>query len=171
MPRTMPPHLYHERTRHGKVIFYVRKAKGPRIRIRGEFGSDHFAASYRAAIFGDPIPPMAEGDSIKSRIETSPKKSGHIYFASAGSYIKIGFATNVKKRIAGLQTGHHKKLSILRVERGTPEDEAKFHKRFGKLRTRGEWFRREGDLAEYLGIAPNPSRDNEWDMAFKEIRL
>jgi len=52
MPRPMPPHLYRERNRHGTVVFYVRVGKGPRIRIRGEFGSAQFAANYRDAILG-----------------------------------------------------------------------------------------------------------------------
>ena len=52
MPRPMPPHLYRERNRHGTAVFYVRVGKGPRIRIRGDFGSEQFAANYRDAILG-----------------------------------------------------------------------------------------------------------------------
>jgi len=52
MPRPMPPHLYRERNRHGTVVFYVRRGKGPRIRVKGEFGSAQFAANYRDAILG-----------------------------------------------------------------------------------------------------------------------
>ena len=52
MPRPMPPHLYRERNRHGTAVFYVRVGKGPRIRIRGEFGSKQFAANYQSAIMG-----------------------------------------------------------------------------------------------------------------------
>lgn len=110
--------------------------------------------SYSAAIVGDPVPSLADGHSQMMRVGTSPKPTGHIYFASDGRYIKIGFASNVKNRVASLQTGHHKKLAVLRVEKGTMEDEAKFHERFATLRARGEWFRREGELAEYVGIEP-----------------
>jgi len=52
MPRPMPPNLYRERNRHGTVVFYVRVGKGPRIRIRGEFGSKQFAGNYHDAILG-----------------------------------------------------------------------------------------------------------------------
>lgn len=52
MPRPMPPNLYRERNRHGTAVFYVRARKGPRIRIRGEFGSEEFAQNYQNAILG-----------------------------------------------------------------------------------------------------------------------
>lgn len=54
MPRPRPPHLHREITRHGKTVWYVRRAKGPRIRIRAEYGTDEFAAAYQAAIAGAP---------------------------------------------------------------------------------------------------------------------
>ena len=52
MPRPRPPHLQRQVTRHGKVTWYVRMDRGPRTRIRGEFGSPEFDAAYRAAIAG-----------------------------------------------------------------------------------------------------------------------
>jgi integrase len=50
MPRPMPPLLYRERNRHGTVVFYVRKGKGPRIRVRGAYGTSEFAANYQSAL-------------------------------------------------------------------------------------------------------------------------
>ncbi len=52
MPRPMPPYLYRERKRHGRIVFYVRRGKGPRIRVKGEFGSEDFARNYQSAILG-----------------------------------------------------------------------------------------------------------------------
>jgi hypothetical protein len=165
MPKPLPPYLHKEITRHGHIAWYVRAGKGPRTRIRGEFGSEHFMMCYSAAIVGDPLPALADGYSKVARVGMSPKQSGHIYFASDGSHIKIGFASSVKNRIRALQTGHHKKLVVLRVEKGTMEDEAKFHERFAALRARGEWFRRDGELAKYVGAEPVTFKP------FKEIRL
>ena len=34
MPRPRPPHLVQQITRHGAVVWYVRKGKGPRTRSR-----------------------------------------------------------------------------------------------------------------------------------------
>jgi integrase len=56
MPRPRPPHLHRELTRHGKAVWYVRVGKGPRIRLRADFGSTEFGAEYQAAITGTPHP-------------------------------------------------------------------------------------------------------------------
>jgi hypothetical protein len=50
MSRPRPPHLQREITRHGKAVWYVRIARGPRIRIRAEFGTPEFDLEYRAAL-------------------------------------------------------------------------------------------------------------------------
>jgi integrase len=52
MPRPRPPHLHREITRHGKAAWYVRVGKGPRIRIRAEFGTPAFDSEYQAAVSG-----------------------------------------------------------------------------------------------------------------------
>lgn len=56
MPRPRPLHLLRERSRHGRWVWYVRIGKGPRIRVRGEYGSEAFQAAYRAAISGEALP-------------------------------------------------------------------------------------------------------------------
>jgi integrase len=56
MPRHRPDHLHKEITRHGVVAWYFRQGKGPRVRIRGEYGSDEFKANYQAANSGGAAP-------------------------------------------------------------------------------------------------------------------
>jgi integrase len=53
MPRPRPPHLHRETNRHGTVVWYVRVGKGPRIRIKPEYGSSEFQDAYQAAIKGE----------------------------------------------------------------------------------------------------------------------
>lgn len=53
MPRPRPPNLHRETTRHGKVVWYVRDGKGPRIRLRAEFGTADFNNQYDAALKGE----------------------------------------------------------------------------------------------------------------------
>jgi integrase len=53
MPRPRPPYLSREVTRHGKVKWYVRVGKGPRIRVP-TYGTPEFDAEYEAAINGEP---------------------------------------------------------------------------------------------------------------------
>jgi integrase len=64
MPRKRPPHLHREHNRHGKPVWYVRVGKGPRIRIRGDYGSEEFNAAYQAAIAGET--PRAKSRGVKS---------------------------------------------------------------------------------------------------------
>jgi integrase len=56
MPRPRPPHLHRQVTRHGKVVWYVRVGKGPRARLRSDFGTPEFDGEYQAAISGAPRP-------------------------------------------------------------------------------------------------------------------
>lgn len=56
MPRPRPPHLHPERSRHGRTVWYFRRGKGKRVRIKGEFGSAEFDADYQAALAGSPRP-------------------------------------------------------------------------------------------------------------------
>jgi hypothetical protein len=50
MSRPRPPYLQKQTTRHGKVVWYVRRGSGPRVRIHATFGSPAFAAEYQAAV-------------------------------------------------------------------------------------------------------------------------
>jgi integrase len=51
MPRPRPPHLRHEKTRHGKRVWYVRIGS-QRIRLKADYGSDDFWLQYHAAVNG-----------------------------------------------------------------------------------------------------------------------
>ena len=53
MPRPRPPHLRHETTRHKRRVWYVRIGDGPRIRLKGDYGSDEFWMQYHAAVNGE----------------------------------------------------------------------------------------------------------------------
>lgn len=44
------PGVIRERSRHGKMVYYYRHRKGPRVRINGEPNSQEFALSYAAAV-------------------------------------------------------------------------------------------------------------------------
>jgi integrase len=54
VPRPRLPHLHRERTRHGRMVWYVRVDKGLRVRLRSEYGTPEFVSEYRAAISGVP---------------------------------------------------------------------------------------------------------------------
>ena len=73
MPRARPPRLQRERTRHGRHVWVVRVGKGPRTRIRGEYGTPEFWDTYHAAVRGEPTQhrgrPSAPPHSLKWLIE------------------------------------------------------------------------------------------------------
>jgi hypothetical protein len=73
-----------------------------------------------------------------------------IYFAGFGAYVKIGWSANVAARIKELQTGAPEKIELYLVIDAIRDKERDFHKKFAHLRTCGEWFRREGVLAEFM---------------------
>ena len=54
------PHLQHERTRHGQMVWYVRVKRGPRIRIQAKYGSPEFLTAYHHAVKGRSVPVTAK---------------------------------------------------------------------------------------------------------------
>ena len=51
-PRTRPPHVQRERTRHGKTVYYFRKKGTRRVRLAGDYGSPEFWKCYALAASG-----------------------------------------------------------------------------------------------------------------------
>lgn len=67
MPRNRPPYLLRETTRHGTAVWYVRKGDGPRVRVRGDYGTQEFMAAYVAAVNG--AAPQAQPKASKGTLE------------------------------------------------------------------------------------------------------
>lgn len=79
-----------------------------------------------------------------------PFTPGRVYFIKSGDLVKIGYTTNVDRRLRGLQTGSPHKLEILLTHPGSRRDEQLCHEQFAHLRVQGEWFRYSDDLLAYL---------------------
>jgi integrase len=62
MPRPRPPYLSREATRHGKPVWYVRRA-GKRVRLRAEYGTPEFEAEYQAALATAPRPQKGDPEA------------------------------------------------------------------------------------------------------------
>jgi integrase len=53
MPHPRPPYLQRETTRHDKTVWYVRRERrGPRVRLKAEFGTPEFWQEYQDALSG-----------------------------------------------------------------------------------------------------------------------
>jgi hypothetical protein len=77
---------------------------------------------------------------------------GYVYFVQAGprGNIKIGWSTNVDKRLKMLQTACPAPLNLLHSEAGNGRDERGLHSRFHKARVTGEWFAPCNELVDYI---------------------
>lgn len=65
--------------------------------------------------------------------------------------VKIGFtADSVLSRLSQLQSGNSHPLQVMGWIAGTVEQEHILHQRFAHLHVRGEWFRRERELQEFI---------------------
>lgn len=107
MPRPRPPHLHREINRHGNPVWYVRVGKGPRIRIKAEFGTTEFEETYQAALRGDVPRPV--GKAAKGSLEWL-----WLLYRQTGAWTDLSAATrkqreNIMRDV--LKTGGNQPLS------------------------------------------------------------
>lgn len=87
---------------------------------------------------------MAEINEMLNRGQTQ------VYFVRAGQFIKIGFSCDVRARVDSFRIGCPYEIELLGTVLGGAKKEHEFHRRFRDLHYRGEWFRLDGELAEYV---------------------
>lgn len=77
---------------------------------------------------------------------------GNIYFIKpkGDEYMKVGYTSDVSRRLAELQAANPRKLRIIAVVPGTQKLEAAFHTVLAPYRTTGEWFKITGDVRKLL---------------------
>ena len=73
-----------------------------------------------------------------------------IYFIKQGEYVKIGYSAGIKDRLKGLQTGSPEELEVLATEHGDKLTEKWLHMLFEKQHYRGEWFKLDDELLNYI---------------------
>lgn len=88
-------------------------------------------------------------------------------------FVKIGYTDNLVARLAALQSSNPREIILLGTKEGLIEDEKELHIKFNHLRVRGEWFKYNEELRNYLRKLLNTSKNikevvNEID---KEICL
>lgn len=64
----------------------------------------------------------------------------NVYFIASKQRLKIGHATDPKKRLSSMQTGCPVKLRLLGFAKGGPDTEKRLHDRLRPHHTHGEWF-------------------------------
>lgn len=73
-----------------------------------------------------------------------------IYVIGYDQFVKIGWSNNIRARFKQIQRGIPNDLTLYGCVIGGRADEKALHIRFKEYRTRGEWFRKEGALADWI---------------------
>lgn len=105
---------------------------------------------YKRAIAAAMEPAEAADDPMQEEEPVDAAAMGIVYFIRSGEYIKIGFTKNMAGRLAAMETLSPVSPVVLHQEPGTVADERAYHRHFAAQHLRREWFRHEGELAEYL---------------------
>lgn len=83
-----------------------------------------------------------------------------VYFMRYGTSdrVKIGFTGKMNLRKCSLESGTPENLHLIATVTGGRAQEARLHKRFAAFRIKGEWYKLEGKLAEYVAALPKPKK-------------
>lgn len=77
---------------------------------------------------------------------------GFVYVARNGSFCKIGYSENPKRRIRELQCANPLPVELVGITPGSREAEAKWHAKFRDRHVRNEWFElTDEDVRDILG--------------------
>jgi hypothetical protein len=89
---------------------------------------------------------------VESTVQPGQRPYGslYIYFIQCGPFVKIGRASDPHYRLRELQAGNPEELTLLATVLDASVLEGAVHDRFKHLRIRGEWFRLEPDLREFI---------------------
>ena len=94
-------------------------------------------------------------DAVVEDDKTPPKRdpSGYVYFIRCDKtkLVKIGFSESYPTaRLRQLQTGSGGKLHLIAFITAPASRERELHREFSAQHERGEWFRLEGEFADWL---------------------
>lgn len=77
-------------------------------------------------------------------------RASRVYFVLLNDFIKIGVTQDLRQRMIQLMNDSPYKITLLRFVRGNRTLERSYHLKFARLRARGEWFRAELELIEFI---------------------
>lgn len=97
---------------------------------------------------------LLESRFVKNPAEFAPPPPVYtpdrVYFVEMLGLIKIGFTGAMKHRLRQLQDASPFDVKLICHINGSYDLEAKLHATFSGLRVRGEWFRKEPPLLDYI---------------------
>ena len=83
-----------------------------------------------------------EQRSVLAVIEGFQKNQQFVYLLEASGRYKIGFSSNINKRVAAFNTANSVPCKIIAVAPGGRQLEKELHQRFNLLRINREWFKK-----------------------------
>ena len=98
------------------------------------------------------IDDLYESQKRKKPVVKKQPEFGFVYFIgnSEKNICKIGFSYSPNQRLIELQTGNPFPLFVFKTVKGDMEMEKTFHFLYRQYRTRGEWFKIEGELKKFI---------------------
>ncbi len=93
---------------------------------------------------------VAEMDRCRYARRNTDHKGSGIYVVGFDNYIKIGWSDDLSERLRTIKTSIPVPLTIYASYSCQKINERILHRRFRKHRTRGEWYRNEGDVADWI---------------------
>lgn len=152
----------YESIRNGTSL-HLKKNKGITLKQYSEQIGVKYGTVKRWATEGMPM--LRRGGSV--RVDPEPanewvtlNRSASVAFARAprvylvqrdsDGAIKIGFCSDVVRRVRELRKGVEYEVSLLAVFPGDKPDELRLHARFRDFRIDGEWFRPEPQLLDFI---------------------
>lgn len=94
--------------------------------------------------------PVAVQEKYVLRQAKRKTQSCVYFFQSETGLVKIGFTTDIKKRMQGLLHGSPVPLTLLGTVAGDAKLEAELHTEFSTLRRHGEWFELNESLRQRI---------------------
>lgn len=93
----------------------------------------------------DLVNPWKEVDYTANSYGCLPSSKCYVYVITDGTFLKIGMANDVRKRLAQLQTGNPMELHLIKCYAFSNRTEAskyerELHLKYGDYRKHGEWF-------------------------------
>ena len=83
--------------------------------------------------------------------DTPTRKISGVYFIKSGDFVKIGVSENIAKRLSQMQVHSPWPCEVVGVWRGkTAKEERRLHQIFHLLHLRGEWFRWDELIRQFI---------------------
>lgn len=123
---------------------------------------DHVSACYSfvADVFEQHVTEVKR--NVIRETENNPPPPSYVYFIGYSDRIKIGYSIAPKQRF---ETFHPDEVML--VLAGTRAHERALHELFKRHRIRGEWFRRDQEILDFIA---ERSGENEWDYDAGDLR-